>query len=112
MKDIKYDLLVFGATGFTGRLVVEYLVHEYGVKNEKFIWAIAGRDNKKLEDIKIYLSEIDSEAKNLPTLIADSYDKNSLDGITSASRVVISTVGPYLKYGKLLVESCASNGTD
>ena len=112
MKNIKYDLVVFGATGFTGRLVAEYLVQEYGVKNEKFIWAIAGRDNKKLEDIKIYLSEIDSESKNLPVIIADSYDRNSLDGITSISRVVISTVGPYLKYGKLLVESCASNGTD
>ena len=53
MKNIKYDLVVFGATGFTGRLVAEYLVQEYGVKNEKFIWAIAGRDNKKLEEIKI-----------------------------------------------------------
>ena len=112
MKDIKYDLVVFGATGFTGRLVAEYLVREYRVKNEKFVWAIAGRDNKKLETLKIFLSEIDSEAKNLPTLIADSYDKNSLDSITSVSRVIISTVGPYLKYGKLLVESCASNGTD
>ena len=76
MKNIKYDLVVFGATGFTGRLVAEYLVQEYGVKNEKFIWAIDGRDNKKLEDIKIYLSEIDSESKNLPIIIADSYDRN------------------------------------
>tara|TARA_Y100001970_G_scaffold286090_1_gene407409 strand:- start:244 stop:1482 length:1239 start_codon:yes stop_codon:yes gene_type:complete len=112
MKNIKYDLVVFGATGFTGTLVAEYLAREYGVKNKKFVWAIAGRDNKKLDDLKTYLLEFDSEAKSLPTLVADSYDKESLDSITSISRVLISTVGPYLKYGKLLVRSCANNGTD
>ena len=50
-KNIKYDLIVMGATGFTGRLVVEYLLKNYGVKNEKFSWAIAGRAQKKLEQL-------------------------------------------------------------
>ena len=47
MKNIKYDLVLFGATGFTGRLVAEYLTKEYGVSNKKFVWAIAGREKKK-----------------------------------------------------------------
>ena len=112
MKQIKYDLVLIGATGFTGKLVAEYITKEYGAKNEKFVWAIAGRNNIKLNDLKNCLSEFDPEAINLPILIADSYDRKSLDNITSVSRVIISTVGPYLKYGKLLVESCADNGTD
>ena len=112
MKQIKYDLVLIGATGFTGKLVAEYLTKEYGAKNEKFVWAIAGRNNIKLNDLKNCLSEFDPEVINLPILIADSYDRKSLDNITSVSRVIISTVGPYLKYGKLLVESCAGNGTD
>ena len=112
MKQIKYDLVLIGATGFTGKLVAEYITKEYGAKNEKFVWAIAGRNINKLNELKSSLSEFDPEAKNLPILIADSYDKRSLDNITSVSRVIISTVGPYLKYGKLLVESCAANGTD
>ena len=86
MKEIKYDLVLIGATGFTGKLVAEYLTKEYGTNNEKFVWAIAGRNNNKLNNLKKRLSEIDSEAKNLPILIADSYDRKSLDNITSVSR--------------------------
>ena len=112
MKNIKYDLVLFGATGFTGRLVAEYLTKEYGVSNKKFVWAIAGREKKKLDNLKTYLSKFDSNAKILPSLIADSFDRESLDNISSVSRLIISTVGPYLKYGKLLVESCVVNGTD
>ena len=112
MKEIKYDLVLMGATGFTGKLGAEYLTQEYGVKNEQFVWAIAGRNKDKLINLKRYLDQYDAEAKNLPILIADSHDKRSLDDITSVSRVIISTVGPYLKYGKMLVESCAINGTD
>jgi short subunit dehydrogenase-like uncharacterized protein len=112
MKNIKYDLVLFGATGFTGRLVAEYLTKEYGVSNKKFVWAIAGREKKKLDNLKTYLSKFDSNAKILPSLIADSLDRRSLDNISSVSGLIISTVGPYLKYGKLLVESCVVNGTD
>ena len=112
MKEIKYDLVLMGATGFTGKLVAEYLAQEYGAKNEQFVWAIAGRNKDKLINLKRYLEQYDSEAKNIQVLTADSHDKRSLDNITSVSRVIISTVGPYLKYGKLLVKSCAINGTD
>ncbi len=112
MKQLKYDLVLIGATGFTGKLVAEYLAKEYGVKNENFVWAIAGRSQNKLNDLKIFLKDIDPEAEDLPALLADSYDRSSLDRITSVTRVIISAVGPYLKYGKKLVESCASNGAD
>ena len=52
MKNIEYDLVIMGATGFTGRLVVEYLIENYGVENEEFTWAIAGRDKNKLERLR------------------------------------------------------------
>mgnify|MGYP000951402700 CR=1 FL=1 len=70
MKEIKYDLVLIGATGFTGKLVAEYLTKEYGAKNEKFVWAIAGRNNNKLNRLQKRLLEFDSEATNLPILIA------------------------------------------
>jgi Uncharacterized conserved protein len=103
---------LIGGTGFTGKLVAEYLGKEYGVKNENFVWAIAGRSQNKLNDLKIFLKDIDPEAEELLVLLADSYDRSSLDRITSVTRVIISGVGLYLKYGKKFVESCVLNGAD
>ena len=111
-KNIKYDLVIMGATGFTGKLVVEYLIRYYGTKNEKFTWAIAGRNQKKLEKLKTSFHEIDPHSKNLPILLVDSHDSILLDNMTSVCRLVISTVGPYLKYGKPLIKSCVKNSTD
>ena len=59
MKQIKYDLVLIGATGFTGKLVAEYIAKEYGVKNENFVWAIAGRNQNKLNHLRDHLKEID-----------------------------------------------------
>ena len=100
-----------GATGFTGKLVVEYLIKNYGVENEEFTWAIAGRDKNKLETLRSSFKYIDSNSNKIPRLVVDSHDTNSLDKMTSISRLVISTVGPYLKFGEALVESCVKNGT-
>ena len=100
-----------GATGFTGKLVVEYLIKNYGIENENFTWAIAGRDKNKLERVRSSLRDIDSNSNKIPTLIVDSHDTISLDKMTSISRLVISTVGPYLKFGEALVESCVKNST-
>ena len=111
MKNIEYDLVIMGATGFTGKLVVEYLIENYGVENEEFTWAIAGRDINKLERLKSSFKYIDSNSNKIPRLVVDSHDTNSLDKMTSISRLVISTVGPYLKFGEALVESCVKNGT-
>ncbi len=111
MKNIEYDLIIMGATGFTGKLVVEYLIENYGVENEEFTWAIAGRDINKLERLRSSFKYIDSNSNKIPRLVVDSHDTNSLDKMTSISRLVISTVGPYLKFGEALVESCVKNGT-
>ena len=111
MKNIEYDLVIMGATGFTGKLVVEYLIENYGVENEEFTWAIAGRDKNKLETLRSSFKYIDSNSNKIPRLVVDSHDTNSLDKMTSISRLVISTVGPYLKFGEALVESCVKNGT-
>ncbi|MGY8782284.1 MAG: saccharopine dehydrogenase family protein [Fidelibacterota bacterium] len=112
MKKIKYDLIVMGATGFTGKLVIEYLIQNYGVHNKQFSWAIAGRNQEKLNDVKASFYNLDPHVKEIPTFIADSHNSKLLDEMTSICRLVISTVGPYLKYGLLLVESCVKNGTD
>ena len=111
-KNIKNDLIVFGATGFTGKLVVEYLIKNYGTKNQKFTWAIAGRDKAKLEELKQSFIGIDPHSVNIETYVADSFNSQSLDVLTSSCRIIISTVGPYLKYGLPLVESCVKNHTN
>ena len=111
MNNRKFDIIIMGATGFTGKLVVEYLLNNYGVENKQFSWAIAGRSTKKLQKLKNSLSDIHTSSLAIPEIIADSLDKDSLDKMTSNCRVIISTVGPYLKYGHLLLQSCAMNGT-
>ena len=108
----KYDLIVFGATGFTGSLVVEYLVQIYGLNNSKFKWAIAGRDKNKLKILKESFIHIDPKSVEIDTFIADSYDSKSLDIMTASCSVIISTVGPYLEYGLSLIKSCVQNKTN
>lgn len=105
-KDRKFDVVLWGASGFTGRLVAAHLNEVYGVDGP-LRWAIAGRNRDKLEAV---LREIDAE--NLPILIGDSHDGESLGAIAASARVVCSTVGPYLKYGEQLVAACVHAGTD
>jgi len=104
----KYDVVVFGATGFTGKLAAEHIAKTYG-KSVK--WAIAGRSAGKLEAIRTYLTKFNSELKDLDVLIADSSKPESLEAVVSSTRAVISTVGPFVRYGSPLVASCAHNGT-
>ena len=104
-KDL--DIVVFGASGYTGKLVVEYLKNEYG-ENGSLKWAIAGRDETKLTAVKEELSL----GNDLETVIVESDDLDSLDLMTNATKCVLTTVGPYQLYGSKLVESCARNGTD
>jgi len=111
-KNIKNDLIVFGATGFTGKLVVEYLIKNYGLENQKFTWAIAGRDKAKLEELKQSFILIDPLFAKIDSFVADSFNSKSLDILTSSCRVIITTVGPYIEYGLPLVESCVKNHTD
>ncbi|MDH4047751.1 MAG: saccharopine dehydrogenase NADP-binding domain-containing protein [Gammaproteobacteria bacterium] len=102
-----YDIVVWGATGFTGRLVLEYLVKNYP-QGGALRWAAAARDEKKLSRV---LQEIAGPAHKIPIIIADSENIPSLRSMVTSTRVILTTVGPYAKYGSGLVEACAENGT-
>lgn len=91
-----YDIVLFGATGFTGKLTAEYLSGIDGIS-----WAIAGRDPARMEALGL----------DVPILVADATDPAAMAEVAGQARVVISTVGPYLKYGEPLVAACAETGT-
>lgn len=103
----KFDIVVFGASGFTGQLVVEYLDQRYP-SDGGLRWAIAGRNKEKLEST---LAKLGIAPGSVPVLVADSGDRQSLDAISADTRVVLTTVGPYAKFGSTLVASCVANGT-
>lgn len=105
--DKTFDIIVFGATGFTGRLVAEYLHNSYGV-GRGVAWAMAGRNLEKLTQVRDSLG-IDPA---LALLVADATDAKALAQLVAQTRVVISTVGPYQKHGQPLVDACAQEGTD
>ncbi|TVR82974.1 MAG: saccharopine dehydrogenase [Saprospirales bacterium] len=105
MDSRELDLIVFGATGFTGKLVVEYL---HLKRNENSIkWGMAGRDIEKLNTLKESIG-----CDYAPAFVADSNHLDSLIQMTKKAKVVASTVGPYARYGSLLVEACVTTGTD
>jgi short subunit dehydrogenase-like uncharacterized protein len=100
------DLVLFGATGFTGKLVAEYLVK----KRPALRWALAGRSRDKLERVRADLAAIDASAKDLPLVVGDSLDEASVRAMVAETRVVCTTVGPYARYGLPLVAACADLG--
>jgi short subunit dehydrogenase-like uncharacterized protein len=102
-----FDLIVFGATGFTGRLVAEYLNTTYGV-GQAVRWAMAGRSLDRLAQVR---SQIRAPA-SLPLLEADASDGSSVARLVAQAKVIISTVGPYQLHGEPLVRACAEAGTD
>lgn len=103
----QYDLVVWGASGFTGKLVVEYLQQQYS-NGGGLRWAIAGRNREKLQQVLDTLSI----ASNTPDiLLADSHDSESLRVLARSSKVILTTVGPYALYGSELVDACVSSGT-
>jgi short subunit dehydrogenase-like uncharacterized protein len=101
-----YDLIVFGATGFTGRLVADYLQQSQG--RNRLRWALAGRQSQKLEQVR---DAIGAPA-DLPLLTADVTDANAMAALVLQTRAVITTVGPYQRHGEALVTACAAAGTD
>ncbi len=105
MTESKFDLVVLGASGFTGRLVAEYLYGTYGTDVR---WAFAGRNQSKLEQIRAEICGEDAE--QFPVLIADSHDREALDALVAQTKVVCTTVGPYARYGSELVAACAEAG--
>ncbi|HZE05922.1 MAG TPA: saccharopine dehydrogenase NADP-binding domain-containing protein [Solirubrobacteraceae bacterium] len=105
MADRSYDIVVLGATGFTGALTAEYLASNAPAGTR---WALAGRNQGKLKEVRRRLGE---GWADLPLLRADVSDPDSLRDIAEAARVVITTVGPYIRYGEPVVAACAAAGT-
>ena len=108
MSDREFDIVLFGATGFTGKLVAEYLA---GRMERPGRWAIAGRNPKKLEAVKKGLVDRDARLADLTILLADGHDDTTLDALVPRARVVCTTVGPYGQHGRRLASACARHGT-
>lgn len=103
----EFDIVLWGATGFTGQLVADYLARNYLDGESGLRLALAGRNKEKVEAVAGRIGRPD-----LPILVADSLDRPSLDAMAARAEVVISTVGPFAKYGAELVAACVQNGTD
>jgi short subunit dehydrogenase-like uncharacterized protein len=104
-----FDLVLFGATGFTGGLTAQYLARH---APDGCRWALAGRNLTKLQQVRDRLAATDADLASLPLLVADATDAESLRAVAVQARVVITTVGPYIEYGEPLVAACAEAGTD
>lgn len=101
-----YDIVIYGATGFTGRLVAEYLARHYGQEGPR--WAMAGRSAAKLAEVRALIEA----PKNTPLIVADAADPASLKAMANQAKVVVTTVGPYQLYGEPLLAACIAAGTD
>ena len=103
----QYDLVLFGATGFTGGLTAEYLAAN---APEGMRWALVGRNRAKLEAVAARLAGASGPKPEI--VVADAGDREAMRGVAGSTRVVITTVGPYALYGEPLVAACAAAGTD
>ncbi len=104
--DRPFDIVVYGATGYTGRLVAEYLAHHYQGKGPK--WAMAGRSAAKLAQVR----DLIGAPADTPLVVANSDDPASMKALAQSTRVVVTTVGPYQLYGEPLLAACVAAGTD
>jgi len=105
-----YAVILYGATSFVGQITAHYLTEFLSNTKDKdgadVTWAIAGRDEAKLNELQSKLGS------TVDIILANSDDADSLDEMTKQTQVIISTVGPYLKYGEPLIKSCTTHGTD
>ncbi|WP_108809661.1 saccharopine dehydrogenase NADP-binding domain-containing protein [Sphingorhabdus sp. Alg231-15] len=108
MSDAReFDVIIYGSTGYTGRLVAEYMAQQYGVGGDAPKWAMAGRSQEKLEEVR----DLIGAPKETPLVVADSDDAASIDMLASRASVILTTVGPYQLYGDGLVAACVQHGT-
>jgi short subunit dehydrogenase-like uncharacterized protein len=105
----RFDVVVFGATGFAGRLTASYLAR---AAPPGLSWALAGRSETKLAAVRAELAALDPALAGLELITADVSDGASLNALAGCARVVVTTVGPYALYGDALVAACAAAGTD
>ena len=99
MVERDYDLVFYGASGFTGRQAVEYFAQHA----QELRWAIAGRNRKKLEAMR---AQIGAPASTAAVLVAESGDQAAVDAIVSRTQVMLSTAGPFALYGSPVVNAC------
>jgi short subunit dehydrogenase-like uncharacterized protein len=107
--DRPHDIVLIGATGFTGGLTAEYLARHAPAETR---WALAGRNPAKLAAVRDRLAAVEPACGELPLLAADATDAGSLAELAASARVLITTVGPYVRHGEPLVAACAKAGTD
>ncbi|WP_338674064.1 saccharopine dehydrogenase NADP-binding domain-containing protein [Streptomyces sp. SCSIO 30461] len=107
--DRPYDIVLFGATGFVGTLTAEYLAAH---APQGCRWAVAGRSRARLERLRERLAADHPGCADLPLIVADASDPTALRELAESTRVVATTVGPYVWYGEPLVAACAEAGTD
>lgn len=103
----EFDIIVYGATGFTGRLVAEYLTAHYAGRKDAPKWAMAGRSAAKLAEVR----DLIGAPTDTPLIVADASDPASLDAMAARAQVILTTVGPYQLYGSPLVATCVKAGT-
>jgi short subunit dehydrogenase-like uncharacterized protein len=103
----EFDVIVYGATGYTGRLVAEHLLHTYGADGQAR-WAMAGRSGGKLTDVRALIGAPES----VPLVVAEAHDATALHEMARRTKAVITTAGPYQLHGSDLVAACAAAGTD
>ena len=107
MASREFDIIVYGATGFTGRLVAEYLAQHYAGRKDAPKWAMAGRSAAKLAEVR----DLIGAPADTPLVIADASDPATLDAMAARAHVILTTVGPYQLYGNELVAACVKSGT-
>jgi short subunit dehydrogenase-like uncharacterized protein len=110
MQPARHDIILFGATGFTGGLVAEHLAQT--VEPGRLSWALAGRDVRKLRRVRERLAVINPAWSDLPIYQGASHDPESLHDLAARARVMLTTVGPYTRYGEGLVAACVAEGCD
>ena len=103
-----FDIVIYGATGYTGRLVAEYLAHHYAGRADAPKWAMAGRSAAKLAEVR----DLIGAPSDTSLIVADSDDAASMAALAAQTRVVLTTVGPYQLYGEPLLKACVEAGTD
>ncbi|HEY9824539.1 MAG TPA: saccharopine dehydrogenase NADP-binding domain-containing protein [Stenomitos sp.] len=101
MPDRIYDVILYGASGFVGKQTVQYFAQHPNVKNLR--WAIAGRNQQKLESIK---AQLEGMAKTVDMFVAPSEDQAAVDEMVSQTQVVLNTAGPFARYGTPIVDAC------
>lgn len=109
MTNPPYDLIVFGATSFVGQILSKYLAEYLSTSTETLRWAIAGRSQAKLQEVK---DSLGTAGQSVPIIIADASNEVQLKQLCAQTRVVVSTVGPYALYGEPLIKACVDSGTD